>query len=52
MGALLDEQAMPESCLDYREDSTSIIKPEGEEYKPAIAGYLGFETITFKKSPC
>jgi hypothetical protein len=28
---LLDEQEMPETCVDWRRDSTGIIKPDGAE---------------------
>jgi hypothetical protein len=49
--ALPDEQAMPESCLDYCENSTSIIKPEGGKYWSTGAVYLGLQKVTFKKSP-
>jgi hypothetical protein len=30
--AALDEQEMPEWCVDYRTDSTGIIKPDGAEW--------------------
>ena len=30
--ALLDERELPESCVDYRGDSTGIIKPDGAEW--------------------
>ena len=30
--AVLDEREMPESCLDYRGDSTGIIKPDSAEW--------------------
>jgi hypothetical protein len=40
---VLDEQEMPESCVDVRRDSTDIIKPDTVEWSFAATGLLLLE---------